>query len=68
MNLKNKTVVSKVTNKTGIIKRCFLDELHISFDSGDSIIIYLYNYKDLIEVDPDIEIYLDEKLRMLLAT
>jgi len=68
LNLRHKTVVSKVTHKTGIIKRCFLDELHISFDSSESIVVYLYNYKDLIEVDPDVEKYLDDKLRMLLAT
>ena len=67
MTIKNQKVVSKSTGAVGYIVRIFLDRLSISFESGERIAVYLYNYKDLIEVDPKLEKYLDDRLRMLLA-
>ena len=63
----NRKVVSKATGKVGYIVRTSLDQLSISFESGERVEVYLYNYKDLIEVDPDLEKYLDYKLLMYLA-
>lgn len=63
----NRKVVSKATGKVGYIVRISLDQLSISFESGERVEVYLYNYKDLIEVDPDLEKYLDYKLLMYLA-
>ena len=63
----NRKVVSKATGKVGYIVRISLDQLSISFESGERVEVYLYNYKDLIEVDPDLKKYLDYKLLMYLA-
>ena len=63
----NRKVVSKATGKVGYIVSTSLDQLSISFESGERVAVYLYNYKDLIEVDPDLEKYLDYKLLMYLV-
>ena len=63
----NRKVVSKATGKVGYIVSKSLDQLSISFESGERVAVYLYNYKDLIEVDPDLEKYLDYKLLMYLV-
>ena len=67
MKVINRKVVSKATGKVGYIVRISLDQLSISFESGERVAVYLYNYKDLIEVDPDLEKYLDYKLLMYLV-
>ena len=67
MKVINRKVVSKATGKVGYIVRISLDQLSISFESGERVAVYLYNYKDLIEVDPDLEEYLDYKLLMYLV-
>ena len=67
MKVINRKVVSKATGKVGYIVSKSLDQLSISFESGERVAVYLYNYKDLIEVDPDLEKYLDYKLLMYLV-
>lgn len=68
MTLKNQVVISKTTGMKGYIVRAKLDKLYITFTNGDRIGVNLYNYKKLIHVDPEIEKYLDKKLRKLLSS
>ena len=66
MVLKNQEIVSKATKMRGHIVSANLDKLYITFVNGDRIGISLYNYKQLIQVSPELEKFLDKKLRSLL--
>ena len=68
MTLKNKEIVSKATGMRGRIVGANLDKLYITFVNGDRIGINLYNYKQLIQVSPELEKFLDKKLRSLLGS
>lgn len=68
MILKNQEIVSKATGMRGRIVRANLDKLYITFVNGDRIGINLYNYKQLIQVSPELEKFLDKKLRSLLGS
>ena len=68
MILKNQEIVSKATGMKGCIVRARLDRLFITFVNGDRIGVNLYNYKQLIQVSPELEKYLDEKLKSLLRS
>lgn len=68
MILKNQEIVSKATGMRGHIVRANLDKLYITFVNGDRIGINLYNYKQLIQVSPELEKFLDKKLRSLLSS
>lgn len=68
MILKNQEIVSKATGMRGYIVRANLDKLYITFVNGDRIGINLYNYKQLIQVSPELEKFLDKKLRSLLGS
>ena len=66
MVIKNQEIVSKATGMRGYIVRAKLDKLYITFVNGDRIGVNLYNYKQLIQVSPELEEFLDSKLRSLL--
>ena len=66
MVLKNQEIFSKATKMRGHIVSANLDKLYITFVNGDRIGISLYNYKQLIQVSPELEKFLDKKLRSLL--
>lgn len=68
MILKNQEIVSKATGMRGRIVGANLDKLYITFVNGDRVGINLYNYKQLIQVSPELEKFLDKKLRSLLGS
>ena len=68
MILKNQEIVSKASGIKGHIIRARLDKLFITFVNGDRIGVNLYNYKQLIQVSPEVEKFLDKKLRSLLRS